>query len=446
MVPASPWLRDVARPEFEGPTQQRRPGGELHCQLAVVGGGITGLHAALRGASLGLDVVLLEAHYCGYGASGRNAGHLTPTIGKDLPSLGLLYGDEKGSRLVSIAEAAVDFTEQSLCAQKIDADYEPVGNVLTAVHERQNAALERVELWARRLGARIEQLDDDACRRLGLPACVHRAVRESVGGILHPGKYVDGLRRACLAAGVRIFEQLPAQEFDRPKIGTVEVRHPEGSLRCEHLVIANNAFAPAMGVMNTRLVPLYVQLFRTAPLSPAQRDSLAWESRSGMYTAHELLESYRLSADDRIIGGAKMVDYAFGGRVRTEAKPRWSERLSQIFRQRFPELGTLAIEEHWGGPIAMTLDFLPALGKLKGDPRIGYALAFAGHGLAMAGYAGHSIVDELLGRHSGNRTLFEHRNWWIPPEPLRWLTAKALLGLFGCMDARLDRAIERSRG
>lgn len=443
MSSASPWLRDVIRTGSSERDAAFDPSTPRSCELAVIGGGIAGLHAALRGAELGLDTILLEAQHCGFGASGRNAGHLTPTIGKDLPSLGWMYGEARGQKLVSIAEAAVDFTETTLKTRRIDAHYEPVGNVLAAVHARQHAAIERIVDWAGRLGARVETLDPDATRTAGLPACVHSAARESIGGILQPALYVDGLRRAALAAGARIFEGTPALEIGRPHPGHVEVVHAGGSIRARHLVVANNAFAPQLGVMASRMVPLYVQLFRTAPLSAAALDALGWSSRTGIYTAHELLESYRLTHDDRIVGGAKMVRYAFGGRVLTEADPSWAQRLEATFRLRFPELDELPIEDHWGGPIAMTLDFLPAVGKLRGDPRIGHALAFAGHGVALAGYAGHQIVDELLGRHEGDRALFDHRSWWIPPEPLRWLTARLLLGMFGAMDARLDRRIER---
>ena len=439
MQAVSPWLDALARSVHS--ETQAPPAEDLRCELAVIGGGIAGLHAALHAAELGREVILLEARYCGYGASGRNAGHLTPTIGKDLPSLGLMYSLDKAQRLVAIAEAAVEFTLDTLESRQIDARYESVGNVLAAVHPRQAKAIERVLRWSHDLGARVTSLPDLAQAPKGLPAFVHSAVHESVGGVLQPAMYVDGLRRACLAAGVRVVEGCPVTGFERVSPSTIELRHRDGRVSCERLIIANNAYAPSLGVLGSRMVPMYVQLFMTAPMSPAQLAASGWDSRAGIYTAHEMLESYRLTHDQRIVGGAKMARYGYGGRVLTETDPEWAQRHERLFRQRFPELRELAIESNWGGPIAMTLDFLPAVGRLEADPKIGYALAFAGHGLALAGYAGHQVVDELFDRHDSDRALLEHRNWWIPPEPLRYLTARGLIGLFDWLDARVDRRV-----
>ena len=437
MQAVSPWLDALGRSDH-GQTQAPLSE-DLRCELAVIGGGIAGLHAALHAAELGHEVILLEARYCGYGASGRNAGHLTPTIGKDLPSLGLMYSLDKAQRLVAIAEVAVEFTLHTLESRQIDAHYESVGNVLAAVDPRQAKAIDRVLRWSRLLGASAASLAEQPEVHAGLPSFVHGGVHETVGGVLQPALYVDGLRRACLEAGVRVVEGCRVCGFERVSPGAIEVRHRHGRLTCERLLIANNAYAPELGLLRSRMVPMYVQLFMTAPLSPAQLAASGWGSRAGIYTAHEMLESYRLTHDHRIVGGAKMVRYAYGGRVLTETDRAWSQRHERLFRRRFPELRDVPIVNNWGGPIAMTLDFLPAVGRLKADPNIGYALAFAGHGLALAGYAGHQIVDELFGQHDGDRTLLDHRNWWIPPEPLRFLTARGLIGLFDWLDARVDR-------
>jgi len=237
-----------------------------------------------------------------------------------------------------------------------------------------------------------------------------------------------------------LYEETPVTRIENTD--PMRVYTPQGNVRAQHVVVATNAFTPSLGVLRSSALRLQVQLFRSAPLSTAQRSAVAWPGREGIYTAHEMLESYRLTADQRIVGGAKNVRYGFHGAVLPDVDRSLADRLEMIFRQRFPELGDLAISDHWGGPIGMSLDFLPLLGRRRRRHNLLYAIAFAGHGIALASYAGEMIADLLLEREGPGRPLWSRPQVPLPPEPLRWLVFHALTSLFGGIDRRVDRSIE----
>src|SRR4051794_414841 len=200
--PPSLWLDPP--PEPGAPLE-----GELKCDCVVIGAGYTGLSAALAMAEDGADVVVLERDYAGFGASGRNAGHLTPTIGKDLPTLLRLYGRERGGALVRFADTAVEHVEAAIADPGLDCDYEAGGNVLAGVHPGQRPMLEKAAAAARQLGGAMRMLDQSELATRDLPRCVACAYLDERGGVLHPGKYVRALRDETVRAGARLFESTP---------------------------------------------------------------------------------------------------------------------------------------------------------------------------------------------------------------------------------------------
>src|SRR5262249_21970722 len=141
------------------------------------------------------------------------------------------------------------------------------------------------------------------------------------------------------------------------------VHTPHGRVRARSVILATNAYTPELGWLRGTIVRLHVYLFATAPLTAVQKAAVGWPGREGIYTAHEMLESYRLTDDDRIVGGAKSVRYAFGGRALDGPDAGTARLLVTAFRDRFPELADVQIAASWGGPIAFALDFLPAVGR-----------------------------------------------------------------------------------
>lgn len=431
---ASAWLDEV-----EPPAQPLTE--HLNVDVVVVGGGFTGLSTALALREEGISVAVLESRVAGFGASGRNAGHLTPTIGKDLPTLAMLYGKARTAALVHLAETAVAYAESLIEKHDIQCDYEAVGNLFAAVHEKHFKAVDKAASAAEKFGAPGRVLEREDLLRDGMPRGFLRGFLEPSGGILNPAKYVRGLRRAALASGAELYEMSPVERIDSGPV--VSVSTPRGRVSARYLVIATNGYSNDLklgdiGLDRPNIARISVQLFRTAPLSEIDLEALDWRSRYGVYTAHEVLESYRLTADNRIVGGSKVVRYAFADSPLPSVDPCTGERLEAAFRARFPEIAHVPVTEHWGGPIAFSLDFLPQVGRAGAHRNMLYAAGYCGHGVAQASYAGRMIADLLLERDGPGSALWTRRSIGMPPEPLRWLVAKSLIRVFEALDRRVD--------
>jgi glycine/D-amino acid oxidase-like deaminating enzyme len=414
---------------------------ELHADVAIVGGGLTGLSTALALKRAGADPIVIEREFCGFGASGRNAGHLTPTIGKDMPTMLMLFGKKRTSALVRFAEHCVKDTERLITSLGIDCDYCSAGNILAVVHPAQEARLRKAVGLAQSVGTHVRFVEGDEMRERGLPPGFLCGALEGAGGTLNPGKLVLGLRRAALAAGVRIVEQTAVQRIRGG--AKPEVHAANGRVSADRILVASNAYTREIGSpAGSKIFPFYVSLFETAPLSDEQLSAIGgWSGREGIYTAHESLESYRLTARRTIIGGAKGVRYVYGGKPSAGSGPQERTRaiLTQAFRDRFPPLRDVPIQHFWGGWIAMTMHFLPAVGS-RGDT-IYHSIGYNGHGVAQACAMGDILADAMLGRSNPWLDTIARFVPSMPPEPLRWLVVRGLLGVVNAIDRRTDRQI-----
>lgn len=424
------WL-DGARPTTEALAADRT------CDVVVVGGGYTGLSAALTLARAGASVVVLEASHVGFGASGRNAGHLTPTIGKDLPTLRLMYGRRVGAELVALAEEAVAFTEARIDEHAIDCDLVAAGNVIAGLHEGQRGRIEGAVETARGMGAQIRMLERAELDERRLPAFVACGAIETVGGVLDPGRYLLGLRDAALAAGAVLCEQSPVVELVEHGRGVV-ASTPAGSVFAGHAVLATNAHTPRLRRNAGHLVPLRDSQFVTEPLTAEQRERVGWSGGEGIYTVHESLENYRWTADGRIVGGSRYVRYRYGSGFSPDHDPTTFASVAARFRDRFPELADVAIAGFWSGHVAMNLNFLPFIGPTGDGGRVIASVAYNGHGLALAGLLGHRAAEVVLGVGSAPPALVERRRIPLPPEPLRWAAVGAMTAATEWMDRRTD--------
>ena len=428
----SPW---IAPPADLQPALQ----GDRRTDVVIVGAGYTGLCTALALKARGVDVTILESDFAGCGASGRNAGHLTPTISKDLPTLLMLFGKHRAAGLVRFAEAAVHEVERLIQEHGITCDYVPSGNVMAAVHPIHARRLRRAAEIAVQIGAHVEFLDGAAMRARTLPPAFIAGLLEATGGTLDPGKFVTGLRRAALAAGVALYEGTRVDEISDGSLA--RVRTARGTVAADAVVLASNAYTPAIGWLRHTVVPLYDTLFETAPLSDAQWASIGWGGREGVYTAHESLENYRPTARGTVVGGSKGVRYTYGSQLVGGPYVPTLRLIERAFRDRFPQLEGVEIARFWGGWIAMTMHTLPVIGRTGTRNTVHYALGYNGHGLASACLMGGLLADALTGRPNEHTAAL--RGWVppAPPEPLRWLVVRGLLGAVNAIDARIDRQV-----
>lgn len=432
---SSPWIAG-------GVDRQLALSGAARADVVIIGGGFTGLSTALRLREEGVDVAIIERDHCGFGASGRNAGHLTPTIGKDFPTLVKYVGKDRAVEYARFADRAVHYTEAMIAKLGVDCEYVPTGNIITGLHPRHRKPLAEGAELAAKLGVKVAFLDEAEVRRRGLPAHVRFGVHEQAGGHLHPGKYVLALRQAALDAGVRIYEDSAVTRIEDAG-SPITVHTAAGSLTAEKLVLATNAYTPAtLGRMHSKVFPVRVTLFRTAPLTAAQWDRVGWPGREPLYTAHEAMENYRPQADGRISGGSKWVQYGYRSTLTTGYLPEVFADWRALFAQRFPELPDVPIESFWGGWIGLTLDFLPLHGA-NARGTVFHGLGYNGHGIAQATYAGPMLADQVLERRNAEVDLFRRRLFPLPPEPLRWLVLKGITSMLGRIDDRVDADLAR---
>ncbi len=416
---------------------------DLQADVVVIGGGYTGLSAAISLRAQGADVVVLEKGFAGSGASGRNAGHLTPTIGKDLATLLRFFGQDRAARLARFADAAVEYTEETIRKLGIDCDYAPTGNVMAGVHPKQEASLREAATTAAGLGAHVRFLPEGEMRERGIPPAFRFGILEECGGTLHPGRFVMGLRRAALDAGVRLFEDSGLVGLDEGP--QVTARTANGSIRAAAAVLATNAYTTSTGRLPRAVAPLRVSLFETEPLSTDQRDELAWPGREGIYTAHEELESYRLTMQGTIVGGSKIVRYAWRSGLAEGRDPEAFGIISDAYRERFPTLSTHPVAHYWGGWIGLTLDFLPRIGVEGAHRNVFHGVGFAGHGVAQGTLMGDMLAARVQGREHEWASALQRRALDWPPEPIRWLAAKLVNGTLLALDRRTDRQVRELR-
>jgi glycine/D-amino acid oxidase-like deaminating enzyme len=412
--------------------------GELSADAVVIGGGFCGMSAAMRLREHGLDTALVEAEFCGWGASSRNAGHLTPTIAGDPQLLATVYR-RRAPHLVRLADRAVRFTEGLIDRQAIECDLEPAGNVSVALTAGGMRRAEKIAAYLARCGAEVELVEGSA---FGLPPTMPGGILERLGGVFDPGRFASGMRERLLASGVRVHESTAAVGLERSGSGFV-LSTDRGRIRCEHILLATNAFTRALPFAPARIVaPLWVTLAKTEPLGAERLAAAGWTSPAGIYTQHLVLESYRRTAAGSIVFGSRLVQPARGRLVARTPRESVVADLARGLSDRMPGLGEVRLESAWGGWIAMTPSWIPVVGRTAEGAH--YAVGFNGHGVAQAPYLGSLIADEIAGqgRAEDLETLWRQAPRFLPAP----LFSGPALRLGWALDRIGDRLAARRSG
>ena len=360
--------------------------GAHSCDLCVIGGGFTGLSAALAAAEAGMSVILLEAETIGFGASGRNGGQLIPGLRWSLGELAKSFGMDRAKAVFSLALTARDSVHARIDRHGIACDL--ASGHLEAAHKPAHfeEMCREVELRRGELGDEtLEIIAPSAMARHVGTDQYHGGVLDRSGGHFHPLNYALGLAQACLAAGVRIFEnsRVTALQPD----GLVEARTSKGSVSAAHAVIACDSWTgdlvPALG---SNTVPIMNYNIATEPLSPALADAIL-PSNVAVADSRFVLNYYRLSADRRLIFGG-------GEKYRQSPPSDIGAFVRPHITRLFPALAQAPIEFAWGGAVPVTANRLPHLGR-RGDCY--FAHGFSGHGALLTTLAGEVIAEALTG-------------------------------------------------
>jgi glycine/D-amino acid oxidase-like deaminating enzyme len=403
-----------------------------------VGAGFAGLSTALELKALGADVVVLEREFAGFGASGRNAGYLVGAGGLDYGAISQALGRERAKTIITFFEDSVAYVERKLGEYGIDCDYIGSGLIGAAVHPSQEKMLHAKLAVGADLGVPARFLDSAEMRTRGIPPAFLCGSLIG-GGILDPGKYVLGLRRAAIGAGVRLYENTALLSFQAGP--TVRCRTAKGSVSARHLVLATNADTPQLGVLKRKVTPVRVSAIETQPLSKPQLESLGWSNREGITTKHLVMESHRLTARNTVVVTTKHLGYEFGSQTPNVQHNEAYRALASVFYQRFPTLRDVAIQACWSGYISTTDDGLPAVGAEGPGGNILYAAGCNGHGVGSQSHTGKLLAEHIRGAPSPVWAALQHETPVGLPEPLRWFTMRSKFSAAHRLDDRLNRTV-----
>jgi gamma-glutamylputrescine oxidase len=355
--------------------------------VCVIGGGFTGVSAAVNLAEKGLDVVLLEAERIGFGASGRCGGLIGSGQRKDVLEMEELYGLERSRLLWDFAEAAKTEIRGRVRKHSIKCDLQK--GQLVGVHKRSYRD------WPQELAdALAERYEYPHCRALDADeAQAMVATPTFLGGlwdaeamVLHPLNYVLGLARAASEAGVRIYENSGVRRYTRTDPAEIKTRH--GSVRASFVVLACNGY---LGGLESRvagkIMPINNFMIATEPLG-RQRSRELINGRFGVHDTRFVVNYFRLSDDPRLLFG--------GGENYRPGFPRDIENFVRPYMLRiFPQLEDAKIDYDWGGTLSVTVNRMPHFGRLK--PNLYFAQGYSGHGISTASFAGKVIAEAIAG-------------------------------------------------
>jgi glycine/D-amino acid oxidase-like deaminating enzyme len=404
--------------------------GRAEADVAIVGGGLTGLWTALHLKALdpNRDVVIVERGSSASGASGRNAGILTETIDHSHALAVAHFGEAEASLLAALGRENVRELLAFVEARGIECDLERTGQLHVALNETQRADLLRTLETARRLGMEHYRLlsEGEAQAQIRSPRYVG-ALLDPRAVVLDPVKLVRGLAREARRAGVRLFERTRVIEL-RSDGARVRLGTEQGEVKARRAVLATSAYThQLLPRLRFRFLPLYDYVLASEPLRPSQRAALGWAGRQAVTDGRAFFNYYRLTSDDRVLWGTSEAAYYRGNRVdeSCDHSERHYDELRRSFAWHFPEVGDLAFPYAWGGAICATTRFTPFFGSALGG-RVHYGLGYTGHGLGTTHLAGKLLAHRALDLRSSlfDLKLARTKPLPYPPEPLRsWAVA-----------------------
>ena len=385
------WL-DTA-PRFsvgvEGPVEGR-------VDAVIVGGGFTGLSAALALTRRGASVMVLEAGRIVGEASGRNGGQCNNGLAHDFTGLVKRFGLERARAFYRAYNAAVDTVERIVHDESIECDFQRRGRIKLAAKPAHFDQLVRAH------DALLAQVDADV--RLVTPQSIRDEVGSDAfyGGLiqatsaqLHPGKFGVGLAGAASRKGARIYESAAVTELERPSRNAYRVISTRGTVEATQVLLATGTTSLGpFGWFRRRMAPVGSFIVVTEPVEPALLNCLL-PTRRSYVTSKNIGNYFRATSDNRLL---------FGGRARfAMSNPRSDEKSGRILRATlarvFPELRSVGIDYCWGGLVDMTADRLPRAGEHEG---MFYAMGYSGHGVQMSVHMGQVMADVMAGRADAN--------------------------------------------
>jgi glycine/D-amino acid oxidase-like deaminating enzyme len=427
------WLDSPKAPE-PAPTLE----GHDQCDLAIVGGGLTGVWTALlaKERDPGREVVLLEADRVGWQASGRNGGFCMATLTHGITN-GLSHFPREMERLERLGLENLEEVERAVGRYDIDCDWRRVGEINVAVAPWQVAELAGTLGRMVAAGQDVEWLDGPAMQaEVASPTYLAGLWNKDRCAMVDPARLVWGLARAASGLGVRVYENTRVEGLACDG-ARVLLQTPAGTLAASRVMLATNASPGLVPAMRRRIVPIYDHALMTEPLSDERWAAVGWRGYQGVADAGNRFHYYRRTADGRILWGGYDALYHYGSAIgpELEQRPQTFEKLAAHFFSTFPQLQGLRFTHAWGGVVDTCTRLCQFWGTAHGG-RVAYALGYTGTGVGEARF-GALVALDLLDGSAGDHTklkLTTTRPVPWPPEPLRY----AVIGLTSWSLGRAD--------
>ena len=376
--------------------------GDAAADICVVGGGFTGLSAALHLAERGYSVALIEAHRVGFGASGRNGGQLGSGQRVEQTDLEKMVGDAEARKLWELAENAKDLVKQLISKHNIDCDLKPgIAHATFSASETAHEHASVEHLQSRYGYDQITALSEEALSAV-CPSPRYKGGSLDMGAAhLHPLNYALGLARACEKAGVTFYENTHVHHIEDG--AKVTLRCDTGRVLADHVILAANGY---LGGLNRRVagrvMPINNFIAATEPLGEDAARVLTKDI--AVADSKFVVNYFRLSSDNRLLfGGGESYGYKFPDIDKTVRKP-----MTDIY----PHLKDIRFDYTWGGTLAITMRRLPYLTRLA--PNILSASGYSGHGVGTATQAGKLMADAIAGEATGFDTMARIPNTPFP--------------------------------
>ena len=366
-----------------------------HTDVAVIGGGLTGVVTALHLARSGAQVHLFEQDTVGFGASGRNGGMATTGMSIGIRDAVDKMGFDKAASIYLRYGEAVDLIEKLVADEGIDCDFSRPGKLILAAKPAHVQGFEKTaELLNTRLGGDLQLVPKAELRREIGSDAFHGGMVDSKSASLHVGKYIRGLGEAAERAGVTIHEHAPVQKLTTAGSGH-ELETPRGRIQAKQVLLATGAYTRRpFRWHQVRVAPVGSFIIATEPLGASVCDDLL-PTRRVASDSKNLLNYFRITPDHRLL---------FGGRARfAMSNPQSDEKSGKLLRDAmvhvFPQLADAKVDYCWGGLVDMTLDRMVKAGQHDG---VYYSMGYAGHGVQMATFMGRQMAEYMSGAREAN--------------------------------------------
>jgi glycine/D-amino acid oxidase-like deaminating enzyme len=411
------WLDDPAKPDPEPPLTQI-----ISTDLLVIGAGFAGLWTALlaKESDPAREIVLIEAGEVAIGASGRNGGFLDASITHGFLN-GMARWPNEIATLHALGVKNLNEIESTIKRLGIECDYQLVGEIDLATEPYLLDSFQEIIELAKPYNIAFAYLDREQIRAVVKSPIFLGGIKRMDSAIVNPAQLAWGLRKACLEAGVKLYEGSPVTRLEEEN-DTVIAYTAHGRVRARRVVLATNAYPPLLKRISYYVVPVYDYVLITEPLTSAQRDSIGWYGREGLSDGNNQFHYFRTTADGRILcGGYDAVYYwnnGFGTHL--ENRPASFARLAEHFFQAFPRLDGLRFTHAWGGAIDTCSRFSPFWGTAH-HGKTAYSMGYTGLGVGATRFGAQVMLD-LLDNKKTERTeldMVRTKPLPFPPEPLR---------------------------